>query len=34
VRIAAHLGLGKDKVQVWTYDVTHGYIDINGSYRS
>jgi glutamate N-acetyltransferase/amino-acid N-acetyltransferase len=34
VRIAADLGLGKGKARVWTCDLTHGYIDINGSYRS
>ena len=34
VRIAADLGVGKGKARVWTCDLTHGYIDINGSYRS
>jgi glutamate N-acetyltransferase/amino-acid N-acetyltransferase len=34
VEIAIELGLGKGKAQVWTCDLTHGYIDINGSYRS
>ena len=28
------LGLGTGKARVWTCDLTHGYIDINGSYRS
>jgi glutamate N-acetyltransferase/amino-acid N-acetyltransferase len=28
------IGLGKGKWTVWTCDLTHGYIDINGSYRS
>ena len=34
VRIAVDLGLGKGVARVWTCDLTHGYIDINGSYRS
>lgn len=28
------VGVGKGKATVWTCDLTHGYIDINGSYRS
>jgi glutamate N-acetyltransferase/amino-acid N-acetyltransferase len=34
VEIAVDLGLGKGAGRVWTCDLTHGYIDINGSYRS
>jgi glutamate N-acetyltransferase/amino-acid N-acetyltransferase len=34
VEIAVDLGLGSGKATVWTCDLTHGYIDINGSYRS
>ncbi|HUO98392.1 MAG TPA: bifunctional glutamate N-acetyltransferase/amino-acid acetyltransferase ArgJ [Rhizomicrobium sp.] len=34
VEITADLRLGKGKARVWTCDLTHGYIDINGSYRS
>jgi glutamate N-acetyltransferase/amino-acid N-acetyltransferase len=34
VEIAVDLGLGRGKATVWTCDLTHGYIDINGSYRS
>jgi len=34
VEIAVDLGLGKGTSRVWTCDLTHGYIDINGSYRS
>jgi glutamate N-acetyltransferase/amino-acid N-acetyltransferase len=34
VEIAVDLGLGKGASRVWTCDLTHGYIDINGSYRS
>ncbi len=32
--LAVDLGLGKGKATVWTCDLTHGYIDINGSYRT
>ena len=28
------LGIGRGRSTVWTCDLTHGYIDINGSYRS
>jgi glutamate N-acetyltransferase/amino-acid N-acetyltransferase len=34
VDITVDLGLGRGKASVWTCDLTHGYIDINGSYRS
>jgi glutamate N-acetyltransferase/amino-acid N-acetyltransferase len=34
VEIAIDIGLGKGAARVWTCDLTHGYIDINGSYRS
>ena len=34
IRIAVDLGLAKGAATVWTCDLTHGYIDINGSYRS
>ena len=34
VEIAVDLGLAKGSARVWTCDLTHGYIDINGSYRS
>jgi len=34
VTIAVDLGLGKGAARIWTCDLTHGYIDINGSYRS
>lgn len=34
VAIAVDLGLGSGKATVWTCDLTHRYIDINGSYRS
>jgi glutamate N-acetyltransferase/amino-acid N-acetyltransferase len=32
--ISADVGVGKGKATVWTCDLTHRYIDINGSYRS
>lgn len=34
VVIEADVGVGKGKARVWTCDLTHRYIDINGSYRS
>jgi glutamate N-acetyltransferase/amino-acid N-acetyltransferase len=34
VHIAIDIGLGSGKATVWTCDLTHAYIDINGSYRS
>jgi glutamate N-acetyltransferase/amino-acid N-acetyltransferase len=34
LEIAVDLGLGRGKATAWTCDLTHGYIDINGSYRS
>ncbi|PZF78892.1 bifunctional ornithine acetyltransferase/N-acetylglutamate synthase [Aestuariivirga litoralis] len=32
--IEADVGVAKGKARVWTCDLTHAYIDINGSYRS
>jgi glutamate N-acetyltransferase/amino-acid N-acetyltransferase len=34
IRIALNLNIGKGRAVVYTCDLTHGYIDINGSYRS
>jgi glutamate N-acetyltransferase/amino-acid N-acetyltransferase len=34
IGIAVDLGLGGGSATAWTCDLTHGYIDINGSYRS
>ncbi len=34
VDIAVDVGVGPGRATVWTCDLTHGYIDINGSYRS
>ncbi len=32
--VTVDIGLGKGADTVWTCDLTHGYIDVNGSYRS
>ena len=34
IDMVVDMGLGSGKATVWTCDLTHGYIDINGSYRS
>lgn len=34
IGITVDLGLGRGQGTAWTCDLTHGYIDINGSYRS
>ncbi len=34
IHIEVDLGLGRGRATAWTCDLTHGYIDINGSYRS
>lgn len=34
VHIAVDIGLGRGRARVWTCDLTHRYVDINGSYRS
>ena len=34
VEISVDLGLGSGRATAWTCDLTHGYIDINASYRS
>lgn len=34
VSIQVSLGAGSGKATFWTCDLTHGYIDINGSYRT
>ena len=34
IGIAVDLALGRGQATAWTCDLTHGYIDINGSYRS
>jgi glutamate N-acetyltransferase / amino-acid N-acetyltransferase len=34
IDIAVDVGMGRGRATVWTCDLTHRYIDINGSYRS
>ncbi|CAK0772139.1 Glutamate N-acetyltransferase / Amino-acid acetyltransferase [Azospirillaceae bacterium] len=34
IDVLIEIGLGQGNATVWTCDLTHGYIDINGSYRS
>jgi glutamate N-acetyltransferase/amino-acid N-acetyltransferase len=34
IAILVDVGVGSARSKVWTCDLTHGYIDINGSYRS
>lgn len=34
IDMVVDLGIGPGHATVWTCDLTHGYIDINGSYRS
>ncbi|MBV1836690.1 bifunctional glutamate N-acetyltransferase/amino-acid acetyltransferase ArgJ [Acetobacter estunensis] len=34
IEIDVDLGLGEGHATMWSCDLTHGYIDINGSYRS
>ena len=34
IDIAVDVGVGQGRATVWTCDLTHRYIDINGSYRS
>ncbi len=34
IDIAVDVGVGKGRATVWTCDLTHGYIRINGDYRS
>ncbi len=34
IEIEVDVGVGRGRATVWTCDLTHAYIDINGSYRS
>ena len=34
ITVEVDLGLGEGRAQVWTCDLTHGYISINADYRS
>jgi glutamate N-acetyltransferase / amino-acid N-acetyltransferase len=34
IAMRVDIGIGPGRATVWTCDLTHGYVDINGSYRS
>ena len=34
IKLRAHVGVGQAKATVWTCDLTHGYVEINGAYRT
>ena len=34
IEIYVDVGVGEGWAEVWTCDLTHGYIDINADYRS
>jgi len=34
IRMEVDIGIGQGRATVWTCDLTHGYVDINGAYRS
>ncbi len=34
ISISVDVGVGQGVAQVWTCDLTHGYVDINGAYRT
>ncbi len=34
ITMGIDIGIGAGRATVWTCDLTHGYVDINGSYRS
>jgi glutamate N-acetyltransferase/amino-acid N-acetyltransferase len=34
IAICVDLGLGRGRATMWTCDLTHGYVAINGDYRS
>jgi len=34
IRMTVDIGIGGGRATVWTCDLTHGYVDINGNYRS
>jgi glutamate N-acetyltransferase/amino-acid N-acetyltransferase len=34
IDISVDLGIGVGRAEVWTCDLTHGYITINADYRS
>jgi glutamate N-acetyltransferase/amino-acid N-acetyltransferase len=34
LQVSVDVGVGRGSAVVWTCDLTHGYISINGDYRS
>jgi glutamate N-acetyltransferase/amino-acid N-acetyltransferase len=34
ITLRVDVGISKGRATIWTCDLTHGYIDINASYRS
>jgi len=34
IAFSVDVGVGSGEATVWTCDLTHAYIDINGSYRT
>jgi glutamate N-acetyltransferase/amino-acid N-acetyltransferase len=34
ITIRAHVGVGQASATVWTCDLTHAYVEINGAYRT
>ena len=34
VKIAISLGMGESSCRMWTCDLTHDYVTINGDYRT
>jgi glutamate N-acetyltransferase / amino-acid N-acetyltransferase len=32
--VRVDVGIGRGRATVWSCDLTHGYIDVNASYRS
>ncbi len=34
IKLCAHVGIGQASATVWTCDLTHGYVEINGAYRT
>ncbi|MEM8919955.1 MAG: bifunctional ornithine acetyltransferase/N-acetylglutamate synthase, partial [Pseudomonadota bacterium] len=34
VTIKVNVGVAEGRARVWTCDLTHGYVDINGAYRT
>jgi glutamate N-acetyltransferase/amino-acid N-acetyltransferase len=34
IKLRAHVGIGGSSATVWTCDLTQGYVEINGAYRT